>query len=357
VDADVTAPVPSYRTNLVTALLGAWLITGVLLDAWAHSNVPQLESVFTPWHAVLYSGFLANAGWIGWTARAAFGTTRPNLRIVPTGYSAATVAVAVFAVSAAGDLTWHAVFGIEHSINILFSPTHLGLAAAMFVIVTTPYRAALADPSLPNAPGTRRLLPVLLAAAFAASLVLLFGEYADALSLPSADVVTGLSNADDSFTARLGSAVALTNLVLVVPLLVLARSWTLPFGTATIIYTVAGVLSGALTGFAEPYLSAWLLPTGLVLDLLARLLRPGPDRRRQFLAFAGLAPLLTWTAYIAVARTIAPPLLISPDLPADRIPTAVLELYTGFPIVQALAGILTGVLLVGTRPHATQAPR
>src|SRR5256886_15714254 len=36
-------PVASYRTNLVTALLGIWFTVGLMIDAGAHNNVPGLE--------------------------------------------------------------------------------------------------------------------------------------------------------------------------------------------------------------------------------------------------------------------------------------------------------------------------
>src|SRR5262249_12129001 len=45
---------------LMTAL-GAWLLGGLYLDGWAHIHVPGLETFFTSWHAVLYSGYLAGA--------------------------------------------------------------------------------------------------------------------------------------------------------------------------------------------------------------------------------------------------------------------------------------------------------
>jgi hypothetical protein len=38
-----------------------WLLVGGYLDAWAHNNIPRLETFFTPWHGVLYSGFLVVA--------------------------------------------------------------------------------------------------------------------------------------------------------------------------------------------------------------------------------------------------------------------------------------------------------
>lgn len=57
----MSAPVASYRTNLVTVLLGLWFTVGLFFDAWAHNNEAHLETFFTPWHAVYYSGFAATA--------------------------------------------------------------------------------------------------------------------------------------------------------------------------------------------------------------------------------------------------------------------------------------------------------
>src|SRR6266567_8991725 len=39
--------------------LSIWWMGGLFIDGWAHSNIPQLETFFTPWHAIFYSGFLA----------------------------------------------------------------------------------------------------------------------------------------------------------------------------------------------------------------------------------------------------------------------------------------------------------
>src|SRR4051794_28634008 len=41
--------------------LSIWWMGGLFIDGWAHSNIPQLETFFTPWHAIFYSGFLAVA--------------------------------------------------------------------------------------------------------------------------------------------------------------------------------------------------------------------------------------------------------------------------------------------------------
>ncbi|MFL6088303.1 MAG: hypothetical protein ACJ74F_35090, partial [Mycobacterium sp.] len=46
---------------------------------------------------------------------------------------------------------WHTAWGIETTINILFSPSHLGLGASMVIIVTSPLRAMWSDPEVPAA--------------------------------------------------------------------------------------------------------------------------------------------------------------------------------------------------------------
>jgi hypothetical protein len=346
-------PAAPYRTDLVTALLGVWFTIGLFLDAWAHNNVPRLETFFTPWHAVFYSGFLATAAWIAWVCRGPLRADWRDLRGTPVGYAASLVAVAGFALAAGGDLTWHTVFGIEQNINILFSPTHLALITAMLVIVTTPLRAAWANPSTPAAPGFRRLLPALLSLAFAGTLVLLFLQYANALAYRAERIVIGLSTVDPDTTGRLVTSMFVTNLVLVAPLLTLARRWTLPFGTATLLYAAMAGLSGAVSGFRNGSTVVAVVVSGVLVDLLARVLRPAPAALVRYRTFAALAGLVTWTVYIAVAYASAGTIEVPPGLPH---PEGVVELYTGAPVVQALTGLLLAVLFVPSRPPLADRP-
>jgi hypothetical protein len=53
-----------WREDMVTAGLSAWVVAGMVLDAWAHQNLSRLETFFTPWHAVLYSGVAAVMAWM-----------------------------------------------------------------------------------------------------------------------------------------------------------------------------------------------------------------------------------------------------------------------------------------------------
>ena len=54
-------PRASRRTDVVTTVLSVWFVLGLFLDAYAHADAPELETFFTPWHAVFYSGFAATA--------------------------------------------------------------------------------------------------------------------------------------------------------------------------------------------------------------------------------------------------------------------------------------------------------
>jgi hypothetical protein len=342
-------PVATYRTNLVTVLLGAWFTVGLFLDAWAHNNKPGLETFFTPWHAVFYSGFTATAGWIAWTVWRNVLAGRTRLAAVPVGYGATLVALVGFGLAGLGDLIWHTVYGIEQDINILFSPTHLGLITTMFIIVTTPLRASWVDRSLPAAPGLRRLLPAVLSAALATTLVLLSLQYSNVLVFQSGDVLVAMANVEEGFTANLVAAMAMTNLLLIVPLLTLARRWELPVGTATILYLAVGGLAGAIAGFANEEMIIGLLIGGACVDLLARWLRPTPSRLARFRAFAGLAPFVTWAIYIATAYAVTEAVVVAPPEAGGGQAPPVVELYTGVPVVQALLGLLVACLLVPDR--------
>ncbi|GIH11200.1 hypothetical protein Rhe02_92670 [Rhizocola hellebori] len=339
VSTAVARPAAGYRTNLVTALLGAWLTVGLLLDTWAHNNKPELESFFTPWHGVFYTGFFATAAWIGWTVRGPL--LEKRYAQIPAGYGAAVVAVGVFALCAFGDMMWHLTFGIEQTIDILFSPTHLGLGASMVTILLTPVRSAWADRSLPAAPSLGRLLPSVASTALAATVTLLFLQYANAFTHGSGDVVVALSTMDQGFTADLVTDMVVTNLVLLLPILTLARRWTLPFGVATVLYAAAATLSAAVTDFDNWELMLGMVAAGVAVDLLARWLDPSPQRLVRFRVFAAAAPLVTWAIYIATAYLTSPP-LYNPDGRVEAMP----EVYTGAPIVQALLGLLVGILLI-----------
>src|SRR5260370_1093228 len=50
---------PTRRFEWTVIVLCTWLMAGAYLDSWAHRHLARLETFFTPWHAVLYSGIFS----------------------------------------------------------------------------------------------------------------------------------------------------------------------------------------------------------------------------------------------------------------------------------------------------------
>ncbi|MEU4230453.1 hypothetical protein AB0F17_39705 [Nonomuraea sp. NPDC026600] len=334
----------SPRTDLVTALLGVWFGIGLMIDAWAHTNLTQLETFFTPWHAAFYSGFAAVSGWIIWQVWRNVRTGRQGVAAVPTGYLAGLLAIPAFAVFGLFDLMWHTFLGIETTIDILFSPSHLGLIVTMMLIITTPLRSAWNAPDLGSRPSLGRLLPALIGLAFATTLVSLFLGYADSLQWSARGIVEAFSAVEGTRADRLASAMVISNVVTLAPVLLLARRWRLPFGSVTILHAVGILMSGAQTAFENLPVLLTFVAAGLVSDLLIRWLRPSGGRRGAYWAFAGLSGFLTWSMYIGAASVAVG------GLPA------VPELWTGAPIVAGLIGLALGVLLLPNAVTAEPAP-
>ncbi|WP_262379849.1 hypothetical protein [Nonomuraea sp. PA05] len=338
----------SPRADLVTALLGVWFGAGLMIDAWAHANLAELETFFTPWHAVFYSGFAVVSGWIIWQVWRNLRTGRQGVAAVPMGYLAGLVAIPAFAAFGLADLTWHTVLGIETTLNIFFSPSHLGLVVTMLLIITTPLRSAWSAPHVGARPRLGRLLPALIGLAFATTLVSLFLSYGGALQYRPQVIVEALSMGQGPAAVpqgggprpvavgaeRVAVAMVVTNVDMLSPVLLLARRWLLPFGSITVMYAIIALMPGAQTSFRNlPILGAFVA-AGLVSDLLIRWLRPSGERRGAYWAFAGLSAFATWTLYLAVASAFGG------GLPA------VPELWTGAPVVAGLIGLALGVLFL-----------
>jgi hypothetical protein len=283
-------PRVSWRDNMITLLLAIWMEAGGLLDGWAHANVPELETFWTPWHAVYYSGFAATAAWVWVLVLRHWRLGKRGLAAVPVGYGLGLVGAAAWPLAGGLDALWHTVFGIERGAEILLSPTHLLLGLSELLLLTSPLRAAWADPASPRAPKFGAFFPTLLSATLAAQVVGFFLMYAMAfLQLFEAAQVT-----------EAVPAVLTTNLLLIGTMLLLLRRWQTPLGTFALLFSAQAVLLNVTANFA-----AWpgiliMLIAGLAADLLIRALRPAPSRPVAFRAVAALTSLTLWTIFMAV---------------------------------------------------------
>lgn len=107
----------TYREQLISCALGTWMLSGLYMDGWAHRSLDLKDSITTPYHAVLYSGFIAFAGWITWVVVRNFREGRRGPAASPVGYGLGFAGVAFFAIGGLLDQPWHLLLGVEQDIN------------------------------------------------------------------------------------------------------------------------------------------------------------------------------------------------------------------------------------------------
>jgi len=282
------------RFALAVTLLSAWVVAGAYADAWAHHNVPGLETFFTPWHGLLYGGFVALGGFLLAAAgrrRLAGVGWRESL---PAGYELAPLGALLFALGGVGDLLWHAAFGIEVGIEALLSPTHLLLAGGFGLLVSAPARAFWRRASAPT--DWRGRFPAVLSLALTVAVLTFFSEYANAFSQPWA------SGAAHTEPRELGQMLGVTAVLLQAALLtgaiLLALRRGLLFDGALTILLVLPAALAIIPHEEFRFLPAALL-TGVAADLLRRWQRPGPARPVALRGFAFAVPALLFAAYFA----------------------------------------------------------
>ena len=286
----------SVQRQAVTVLAGLWVVLGVFVDGWAHLNRPGLETFFTPWHALLYSGAAALFGWL----------LLPRSDVTRRDRQWAWAAAGIFALGGAGDLLWHVAFGVETGLSALVSPTHLLLLLGGLIGLTAPLRESRNQQLI----GVRGLFPVVAAVALAAALSAFFLLYlspftTDALTLPVTAIPEGAPGHEEAEAPAVAGLAAylVSTAVIVVPILALrSRGW-LPFGTITLLLTVVASLSTGVTEFEQPAAPVAALLAGLLADVVVRASRGLPGLTRAPLIGAAV-PLFLWTGQLtALALT------------------------------------------------------
>jgi hypothetical protein len=335
-----TTPQPhtTQRDDLVTTALCGWVLAGVVLDAWAHQNrLP--ETFFTPWHGVLYSGFLAVMTWMVGRVVVAAGPRR-ELAAVPAGYGLGLIGAAIFMLFGIGDGIWHTVFGIERDLEAALSPTHLGVFVGALLVFTTPLRAAWSSDRLGAAPSLRAFLPPLLSLTFAAVLVSFLFFYLSAFRDPAATVpferwarAVAAPFPLRTWTRPNGIASVLaTNLILLAPVLLLLRRWRPPFGSATLLFTTVAVLITVTQEFAHGQLVLAAVAGGLAADWTIAWASRAASRTRAHRLVATVTPVALWASYFLVLQL------------TDGIAWPA-ELWTGSIIFAGLSGLALSVLM------------
>jgi len=282
-------PAGGLAFDLAATLVCGWLLGGAYLDAWAHTHVPNLETFFTPWHAVLYAGFLAVAVFHVSAWALAVRRGRSWRRALPAGYGLSVAAVGLFALAGVGDLCWHLAFGVEQNMDAALSPTHLLLACAIALLVSGPLRAAWHRPGRRVAPAA--WLPLLASLTYALSLATLVTQYAHPYVVVLA--AQGTTPADPNQAQALGvTSIVLQTAVLMGPLLLVVRRWALPWGSLTGVFAA----NAALLSLMQDQYS--FIPAAAAAGLAADALAQGRTLSvRRLRLFAGAVPVLVYLVY------------------------------------------------------------
>jgi hypothetical protein len=313
--ADVARGRPAVRVRatrydaLVAALCFVFQ-AGAYLDVWAHVHRPELETFFTPWHAVLYSGFFAVAA-----ITVAPLLRRPHgqglLEAAPAGYELSVIGVLLFLLGGVLDMLWHTIFGIEVDVEALLSPSHLVLGLGSTLMLTGPLRAAWRRKDVTRAPW-----PALLSLAYLLSAFSFWTQYAHHLSRPWAasgnrptiasfavvapDPVFRNAAIQSVYVAQaLGVASILLQASLLSAIVLLAmRRWrTFPPGAFVAIFGLNAAMIGAArdeVGLIVPAVVA-----GAVADALLAALRPAPERARALRGAAFAVPASYFALFFA----------------------------------------------------------
>ncbi|NKE56636.1 hypothetical protein FXN61_07240 [Lentzea sp. PSKA42] len=277
----------------MTGAIGTWLVVALVSDGWAHFNVPELESFFTPWHAALYAGFAAMAGWIGllvWRARGAGHS-------MPDGYRGAAAGVLVFGVGGVADLLWHEIFGIEVAVDALVSPSHLMLGAGGLLMLSCPLRASGVLRENKPWPAVAVLSLVL-----STALIAFFLQYASPFPMPAVvesfiptpEGTPGHLQAEMPVIAGL-SGYLVTTVLFTLPLLLILRSRERFAAPATVLVGPIAWLPVAVVGFPwVPVAGAVGATAGAIVAdfLLAR-------ARTALPIIAGGVSVLVWAGQLA----------------------------------------------------------
>jgi hypothetical protein len=311
-----------------------------LTDAWAHTNIIQtLESFFTPWHALLYGGFVLTAAWTFWLAyRRRAEVPRWWWNAWPAGYRVGALGAVTFLAAGVGDMIWHTIFGIENGLDTALSPTHLLLVIGATLLITSPARSWWANRAAGRwAPSG--IASLALGTTFASVLL----GYVQALtSVAPTHVYDHLRASATQLEAASGLAKYLMSTVILLLPVLLAYRRRAVFGTATAV--VAGVALFSLVQFEFPMPQAiaalGAVVAAAVVDLIVVRLDAirGVDALLRLPIAGAVFGALVWTGHLVglqLAAGIAWPV----------------ELWTGAVVLSAVLGALLGGL--ASRPAPT----
>lgn len=287
------------KFDAIFFVLVAWFVLGTFCDAWAHSNIPRLETFFTPWHGILYSGvmFLVFA----LTAVLIMNRRRGASwdEVLPKGYFLSLVGIYLMVLAGLGDMTWHILFGVEQNIDAVFSPTHIFAMVCIGLVAAGPLRAMYYRRGNP----TTWQGHLLLVGAFILPFALLSNVSQPASLFTQMWPDTYAAGQDD------GQLLAVVSFILQALLfaglaLYFVKRWTLKPGFFTLVLTVTALALSTMRQFW--FMIPVYFIAGALIDLVYWRLKPSTTRKLEFRIFSAVAAAAPSAIYILYAVIFTP---------------------------------------------------
>ena len=277
-------------TFAVTTLLA---MTGLALDLRSHVIYGTDQSLFSTYHLLIYTATLM-VGWL--LAYTGITNVLAGYRwsdALPVGYGWSLAGLILFALDSCLDLTLHAMWGFEAGLEALSSPTHIGLAAGVFVFASGPIRAEIARQRRNGRMTLARLIPFVLSVVSTICAVTPAFMDLPAIDTPWALQIQRVDQA--GLLAVLG--VFLETATMMGVLLWVLKRVRVPAGSITLIFVVLCLVT-MITTRNPVFLPIWLI-AGILSDVVMVILKPSSGVTWRFRAFGSVVPVVLWTVYYA----------------------------------------------------------
>ena len=130
----------THRRILIFTMI--WFFSGAWIDSSAHTYlIDDIETFFTPWHGVLYSGYIFSALVVMYIKN-----TMKDYK-----FDVGVLGAVIFGIGGASDAIWHTLLGIETGVEPLITPSHLLLFLGAFLMLDYIFTSRPSKERLDNA--------------------------------------------------------------------------------------------------------------------------------------------------------------------------------------------------------------
>lgn len=282
-------PSSTARFDWMMTALSTLFVAGLWVDGWAHFHGEVDGSFFTPWHFLFYSAFGVVALFLAYHQVRNVNRGYGFWKALPKGYLQALIGVGIFALSGAGDMVWHTLFGIENGTEALMSPSHIGLAVGMILVCSGAVRSVW---SRGHQRGWRLLGPMIVGITLMLTLILFFTSYANPTVTPYILMGGRVPTMAQDFGV---TSILFTALLLSLYLFPFIRRWVLPFGTFTVVFGVSTALLTLLNDFF--ILIPGAVIAGLLIDVIVGRVRPSQGDSWRLVTVMFVIPVIYFAQY------------------------------------------------------------